>query len=81
MALCFVNYSGSEDDRTLEYISNLADLYFDKEEYSRAEPLYGQCINVIKRKYAERVESSPAALNSIITSLANLYTCQVRSRV
>ncbi len=70
--------SGAEDYRTLEYISNLADLFFDKEEYALAEPLYGQCINVIKRKYAPPDVAPPAALNSIITALANLYTCQVK---
>lgn len=84
--------NGHNHDLTLEYKASLADLYFDKEDYIQAEQLYVECISAIKqnRNIPEKVlhhqekvlqptsekHLSQNALSSIISSLANLYTCQ-----
>ena len=78
--------NGQDQDIILEYKASLADLCFDKEDYIQAEQLYIECINAIKRNRkmsekkfllsAEKLLQPSLALSAIMSSLANLYTCQ-----
>ena len=64
----------SDDERTIEYTYNLADLYYIIEEYNISETLYNTLIQTIRHKYTLLNQSPVYLLYTILASLANMYT-------